>query len=133
MSKEEKNIEVPESNKKLSNEDFELNESDTKIMRLVLDYKCLTNKQIGDIVGMTPKQISVIRNKPIFKKVYNEYQKKAIDIIISAKTEAAIKLKKHIHSKNEKISQDTCKAILSDELKEKETERKPIEVIFKFE
>lgn len=133
MAKAKKNNKSAKLDKILHKEDFELSEIDGKILRLSLDYEDLTDAKIGEIVGLTRQQVNSIKHKPIFKKVYNEYQKKAIDIIISAKTEAAIKLKKHIHSKNEKISQDTCKAILTDELKEKEAERKPIEVVFKFQ
>jgi len=124
---------IPESNIKLQKEDFELNETDSKILQLSLDYFNLTDTQIGEIVNLSRKQVNVIKNKPIFKRVFQSYQMKAIDIILGAKTEAALKMKRLIKSKDERVALKASENILGDDLKEKATDNKPIEVVIKYE
>lgn len=114
--------------------DFELTEDETKILRIVLDYRSLTDKQIGEMVKLTRQQVNKIRNKPAFKKAFNEYQQQAIDIILSARPEAAIKMKKHINSKDERVSLKACEDVLGDILEEKKNkneEKAPIQIIFR--
>jgi hypothetical protein len=119
--------------KSYQKEDFELNEVDYKILQLTLDYKELTDAKIAEIVGLSRMQVNKIKNKPAFRKVFLQYQMKAIDIILSAKTEAAIKMKRLIKSKDEHIAIKASENILGDDLKEKASDKVPIEVIIKYE
>lgn len=130
MKKGSKELKVPKSSNK---EDYELNEVDYKILQLSLDYKELTDARIGEIVNLTGRQVNKIKNKPAFRKVFLQYQMKAIDIILSAKTEAAIKMKRLIKSKDERIAIKASENILGDDLKEKTSDKAPIEVIIKYE
>jgi len=110
---------IQKSKEKLRKEDYELDEVDYKIMRYILDYKSLTNIQIGELIGYSEKQISLRRNKPAFKKAIAVYSLKPIEILISLKPEAAIKMGKHIRSKDERVSLKACENVLGDDLKEK--------------
>lgn len=123
---------IPKVHKSSQKEDYELSEIDYKILQLSLDYNDLTDKQISEIVNLTREQVNKIKRKPAFKKVFEMYQKKAIDIIIGAKTEAAIKMKRLIKSKDERVALKASENILGDDLKEKTSDKQPIEVIIKY-
>ena len=114
-----------------NNEKYELDEVDMKILRLLIDYKKISNIAIGEIVNLTNKQVGRRRKRPAFKKVLFEYLSKPIDIIVSAKPEAAIRLKRLTKSKDEKIAIKACELVLGDDLKEKSSDYKPIEIIIK--
>ena len=114
-------------------EDFELDEVDYKIIRYILEYPSLTDAQIGEFIGYKREQVNARRNKPAFKKAIATYSLKPIEILTSLKPEAAIKMGKHIRSKDERISLKACEDVLGDDLKEKASDNKPIEVIIKYE
>jgi hypothetical protein len=116
----------------LQKEDFELDEVDYKILQLTLDYKTLSDREIGELIGYTRQQVNLRKQKPAFKKAIELRFLKAIEILDSLKTPAAIKIGEHMESKDEKVSLKACEDILGDVLKEKSTDKQPIEVIIKY-
>jgi transcriptional regulator len=93
---------------------YNLNETDKKVLTLKLEGK--PQIQICKELQKSEKHISLICNKPEFKKAYNEIstsiRKSYIQTLIDAKKTAADKLVEHIGSSNPVVSIRACEQIL---------------------
>lgn len=112
---------------------YELSETGNSILNLSLQFPEMTDEEIGNKLNVTREWVCKVKQTPAYKKVFQIYQKKAIDIILESRTEAAIKMKSLIASKDERVSLKACENVLGDDLKEKASDNKPIEVIIKYE
>lgn len=120
MSEKDKNIEAAKVDKTRQNLRFSLDDIDNRILSLILEFPKITDSQIGKEVSLCRQQVNKRKNKPAFQKRLSERlsecQEQVINILLKAKTKAALKLTKHIDSQDDRVSIRACEDILNKEL-----------------
>lgn len=112
--------------KRLSKEEvealYELNRTDHAVLKYDLDvnYAGITAAQIGQLIGISEKQVHVIRNRPRYKRVVSELRKDAVEVLVDARNKCAHKLVEiALKGKSEGNSLRACEAVLGSVLTEK--------------
>jgi hypothetical protein len=84
--------------------DYELNDTDTNVFRLLTQYPEVTQNELARQLGITVAQFSKIKAKPAFRKAYNDFKdeesKTWLQVLIDARKKASLKLIEHIDSEN---------------------------------
>lgn len=102
---------------RINPDDFNLSETDRKILDYKLRFPELTQKQIASFLDIGEQWVSHRVNTPAFKEAHRYYTQAATEIIVESKNEAARTLRELLNCSNDNVRLRAAEAILMNELK----------------
>lgn len=115
---------VPENQKELQSKldmiktmqtarrDYELDQTDERIIQLLIEYPNITKTKLGEVLGVTRKTIHCRLRKPSVQRAMTDLRKNGIELIKDVQTQGIRRLRQLIQSKDEKIALDAARFVL---------------------